>query len=145
MGTENLTGVLEATMRDPSTRGPGARLNYGLQDQGNDGVGRQARTIFAPGRRPHQGTLGLTRIFDAIDGAVVSAPMWGHDGAVRSIAATSIDGVPVIVSVASTVDVAVRPGFDAGDRRTPGGADGRCPHRLGWSRRSPAPDRVRWE
>src|SRR5207342_2883794 len=43
--SQNLTGVLVATVRNPS-RGPGARLTNGLQCQRNDGVGRAA---------PHQG------------------------------------------------------------------------------------------
>jgi hypothetical protein len=48
VGTENLTGVLEATMRDPSTGGPGARLATASKGQGNDGVGGQAHTHFRP-------------------------------------------------------------------------------------------------
>ena len=43
--SQNLTGVLVATVRNPS-KGPGARLSNGLQCQRNDGVGRAA---------PHQG------------------------------------------------------------------------------------------
>src|SRR5450755_3320417 len=40
-GTEILTGVLEATVRDPSRSGPGARLMDGLTTQGATGVGGQ--------------------------------------------------------------------------------------------------------
>ena len=55
VGTENLTGVLVATMRDPSKRGPGARLISGLKSQGDDGVGGQAHPIFTHERRPRRG------------------------------------------------------------------------------------------
>jgi hypothetical protein len=41
--------VLEATMRDPATGGPGARLATGSKGQGNDGVGAQSHTHFRPG------------------------------------------------------------------------------------------------
>ena len=44
--TEILTGVLEATVRDPSRSGPGARLIYGLTSQGNVGVGRRPDPNF---------------------------------------------------------------------------------------------------
>lgn len=37
-GTENLTGVLVATVRDPSKSGPGAKLHNGLTYQGKVGV-----------------------------------------------------------------------------------------------------------
>jgi len=33
-------------MRDPPAGGPGARLNRGLEGQGANGVGGQARTYF---------------------------------------------------------------------------------------------------
>src|SRR6478752_6763883 len=39
--SESLTGVLEATVRDPAGSGPGARLIHGLQAQEKDGVGGQ--------------------------------------------------------------------------------------------------------
>src|SRR5664280_2767537 len=44
-GTEILTGVLEATVRDPSGRDPSARLTYGLEAQV---TGRRRRAT-----RPH--------------------------------------------------------------------------------------------
>jgi len=50
--SQNLTGVLVATVRNPS-KGPGARLINGLQCQRNDGVGRAAPPkAFTPARRP---------------------------------------------------------------------------------------------
>ena len=52
---ENLTGMLEATVRDPSGQGPGARLIGGLTSQGGTGVGGQPAPIFTPARRPPQG------------------------------------------------------------------------------------------
>src|SRR5262245_42967416 len=45
-GTEILTGVLEATVRDPSGRGPGARLFDGLEAQATIGVGGQPAHHF---------------------------------------------------------------------------------------------------
>ena len=45
-GTEILTGVLEATVRDPSGRGPDTRLIGGLTYQGVVGVGRATRPDF---------------------------------------------------------------------------------------------------
>ena len=56
---ENLTGVLEATVRDPSGQGPGARLIGGLKSQGATGVGGQPAPIFTPARRLPQETWGL--------------------------------------------------------------------------------------
>ena len=54
MGVPNLTGVLVATVRNPS-QGPGARLINGLKCQGNDGVGRAApRTSFHAGAAPQR-------------------------------------------------------------------------------------------
>ena len=44
----------------PFKRGPGARLTSGLQGQGNDGVGGQARTHFLAYATAPQGLLGLT-------------------------------------------------------------------------------------
>ena len=55
-GTESLTGVLEATVRDPSRSGPGARLIHGLAAQGKYGVDRQPADIFTPARRPQKGS-----------------------------------------------------------------------------------------
>jgi hypothetical protein len=52
---ENLTGVLEATVRDPQGQDPGARLMGGLESQGATGVGGQPTPIFTPARLPPQG------------------------------------------------------------------------------------------
>jgi len=59
VGTQSLTGVLVATVRDPSRRGPGARLISGLEGQGTDGVGRQAHTHFLAYATSPQGPWGL--------------------------------------------------------------------------------------
>ena len=41
-GTENLTGVLDATVHDPARSGPGVRLAHGItRPRENDDVGRQ--------------------------------------------------------------------------------------------------------
>jgi hypothetical protein len=58
-GTEILTGVLEATVRDPSRSGPGAQAQMRANwSQGNVGVGGQPNPIFTPARRPGNGTGG---------------------------------------------------------------------------------------
>ena len=52
--SEKLTGVLVATMRDPSGRGPGARLSNGLGFQAKAGFGNgQPAPSLPPGTPPH--------------------------------------------------------------------------------------------
>ena len=55
-GTEILTGVLEATVRDPSRSGPGARLCTGSHGPSELGVGGRPDPIFTPARRPTRKT-----------------------------------------------------------------------------------------
>ncbi len=55
-GTEILTGVLEATVRDPSRSGPGARLAHGLEvPEKTPASAGNPPPIFTPARRPPQG------------------------------------------------------------------------------------------
>ena len=53
--TEILTGVLEATVRDPCRSGPGAKLTCGLSRPRSIGVGGRPDPIFTPARRPPEG------------------------------------------------------------------------------------------
>ena len=56
-GTEILTGVLEAAVRDPYWSGPGAQAHVRAhRSQGNVGVGGQPKPTFTPARRPGNGT-----------------------------------------------------------------------------------------
>ena len=55
-GTEILTGVLEATVRDPARSGPSAKLLYGLVHPDTIDVGRRPAPIFTPTRRPQKAT-----------------------------------------------------------------------------------------
>ena len=64
-GTEILTGVLEATMRDPSRSGPRRQANERAQAQGEVGVGRPPDPIFT---RPSGSAIG--RLVTSSDGQV---------------------------------------------------------------------------
>src|SRR6202171_4439898 len=58
-GTEILTGVLEATVRDPSRSGPGAQAHERAHwSQAHVGVGGQPNPIFTPAGGPGSGTWG---------------------------------------------------------------------------------------
>jgi hypothetical protein len=52
--TEILTGVLEATVRDPARSGPGAKLRNGLQAHSFVGVGRRPKPNFHADEASHK-------------------------------------------------------------------------------------------
>src|ERR1700752_2002127 len=65
-GTEILTGVLEATVRDPPGRAPAPRLKCGFTGPKIDiDVDRRPEPIFTPARRPGNGTGGSNEMSNA--------------------------------------------------------------------------------
>jgi hypothetical protein len=59
------TGVLEATVRDPSRSGPGTKLVYGLIGPIKIGVGGRPDPIFTPARRPPEADGASIKYFDS--------------------------------------------------------------------------------
>ena len=62
-GTENLTGVLDATVHDPARSGPGVRLAHGITPPREDvDVGRQPDPNFHACKASPEGTKRLARV-----------------------------------------------------------------------------------
>src|SRR3979490_3368335 len=68
-GTENLTGVLEATVHDPARSGPGVRLAHGITPPREDvDVGRQPDPNFHACKASPEGTKRLARTYVILNG-----------------------------------------------------------------------------